>query len=82
MVSQKELDRIKAQVLASEIYQQDSIDYQARILGMAKTSIGDTNIIKEYTSNIGSVTASQVRKVAKKYLVANLKTTVKVNDDK
>ena len=82
LVSQKELDRIKAQVLASEIYQQDSIDYQARILGMAKTSIGDTNIIKEYTSNIGSVTASQVRKVAKKYLVANLKTTVKVNDDK
>jgi len=80
LVTQKELDRIKAQVLASEVYQQDSIDYQARILGMVKTSVGDTRIIKKYTTNINSVTADQVRKVAKKYLVSNLKTSVKVND--
>ena len=80
LVTQKELDRIKAQVLASEVYQQDSIDYQARILGMVKTSVGDTRIIKKYTTNISSVTAEQVRKVAKKYLVPNLKTSVKVND--
>ena len=80
LVTQKELDRIKAQVLASEVYQQDSIDYQARILGMIKTSVGDTRIIKKYTANINSVTAEQVRKVAKKYLVSNLKTSVKVND--
>ena len=80
LVTQKELDRIKAQVLASEVYQQDSIDYQARILGMVKTSVGDTRIIKKYTANINSVTADQVRKVAKKYLVSNLKTSVKVND--
>ena len=80
LVTQKELDRIKAQVLASEVYQQDSIDYQARILGMVKTSLGDTRIIKKYTTNINSVTADQVRKVAKKYLVSNLKTSVKVND--
>ena len=80
LVTQKELDRIKAQVLASEVYQQDSIDYQARILGMVKTSVGDTRIIKKYTTNINSVTADQVRKVAKKYLVSNLKTSVTVND--
>ena len=80
LVTQKELDRIKAQVLASEVYQQDSIDYQARILGMVKTSVGDTRIIKKYTANINSVTADQVRKVAKKYLVSNLKTSVTVND--
>ena len=80
LVTQKELDRIKAQVLASEVYQQDSIDYQARILGMVKTSVGDTRIIKKYTTNINAVTADQVRKVAKKYLVSNLKTSVKVND--
>ena len=80
LVTQKELNRIKAQVLASEVYQQDSIDYQARILGMVKTSVGDTSIIKKYTTNISSVTAEQVREVAKKYLVSNLKTSVKVND--
>jgi predicted Zn-dependent peptidase len=47
---------------------------------MVKTSVGDTRIIKKYPTNINSVTADQVRKVAKKYLVSNLKTSVKVND--
>ena len=82
LVHKKELDRIKAQVLASEVYQRDSIDYQARILGMIKTSIGDIGLIDKYTENINKVTASQVRSVAKKYLVSNLKTIVTVNDEK
>jgi len=82
LVRKKELDRIKAQVLASEVYQRDSIDYQARILGMIKTSIGDISLIDRYTENINKVTASQVRSVAKKYLVSNLKTIVTVNDEK
>jgi len=81
LVTKKELDRIKAQVLASEVYQQDSIDYQARILGMSKTSMGNIDIIKNYTSNIDSVTAEHVRKVARKYLQPNLKTVVRVNDN-
>jgi len=80
LVTKKELDRIKAQVLATEIYQRDSIDYQARILGMIKTSVGSIKVIDEYTSKINSVTAKQVREVAKKYLVKNLKTTVAVNN--
>ncbi len=80
LVTSKELDRIKAQVLAYEVYQQDSIDYQARILGMAKTSTGDIKIIDDYTANINSVTAEQVRAVAKKYLISGLKTSVSVND--
>lgn len=80
LVNKKELERIKAQVLATEIYQQDSIDYQARILGMIKTSIGNIKVIDEYTSKINSVTAKQIREVAKKYLVKNLKTTVIVNN--
>ena len=82
LVRKQELDRIKAQVLASEVYQRDSIDYQARILGMIKTSIGDISLIDKYTENINKVTASQVRSVAKKYLVSNLKTIVTVNDEK
>ena len=80
LVNKKELDRIKAQVLATEICQRDSIDYQARILGMIKTSVGSIKVIDEYTSNINAITAQQVREVAKKYLVENLKTTVTVNN--
>ena len=82
LVKQSELDRIKAQVLATEVYQRDSIDYQARILGMLKTSIGDISLIEEYTKNINKVTAKQVREVAKKYLVFKSKTIVTVNDEK
>ena len=48
---------------------------------MIKTSIGDIKLIDKYTSNIGSVTAEQVRKVARKYLVPNLQTVVKVNSN-
>lgn len=80
LVTKKELERIKAQVLASEVYQRDSIDYQARVLGMIKTSVGDTKIIDQYTANIAAITAEQVREVAKKYLVSNLQTVVKVNE--
>ena len=79
LVNKKELERIKAQVLATEIYQQDSIDYQARILGMIKTSIGNIKVIDEYTSKINSVTAKQIREVAKIF-GKNLKTTVIVNN--
>ena len=46
-----------------------------------KTSIGDISLIDKYTSKIGSVTAKQVREVARKYLVSNLKTVVTVNSD-
>ena len=38
------------------------------------------NDLDKYTSNISSVTALQVREVARKYLVPSLKTTIKVND--
>ena len=48
---------------------------------MSKTSMGNIDIIKNYTSNIDSVTAEHVRKVARKYLQPNLKTVVRVNDN-
>ncbi|TXL20043.1 hypothetical protein BMR06_06835 [Methylococcaceae bacterium HT5] len=36
-VSAKELARVKAQVMASSVYEQDSLFYQAMKLGMAET---------------------------------------------
>jgi zinc protease len=70
----RSLIELRHKFLASEVYQRDSIDYQARILGMIKTSIGDIKLIDKYTSNIGSVTAEQVRKVAKKISCSKFKT--------
>ena len=64
-----ELDRVKAQVVSSAVYQQDSIYYQAMELG-ALTTIGlDWRLTNEYVDRIRDVTPEQVQAVAKKYLI-------------
>jgi zinc protease len=68
-VAPAELERIKAQVLASKVYERDSIFYQAMQLGMAETvGLGWTKV-DEYVDKVNAVTAEQVQKVAQKYLV-------------
>lgn len=67
-VSQEELQRIKAQVLANDIYQKDSNFYQAMELGLLETVGIGWQKAGEYVDNINRVTAEQVREVARKYL--------------
>lgn len=63
-----ELERVKAQVVASQVYQQDSIFYQAMEIGMLDT-IGLPWKLKDgYVEKILAVSADQVRQVAEKYL--------------
>ncbi|MBD3609295.1 MAG: insulinase family protein [Gammaproteobacteria bacterium] len=69
LVSSTELRRIKAQVLAAKVYQQDSIFYQAMELGMLETVGLGWQLSEQYEKHITSVTAEQVRAVARKYLV-------------
>ena len=66
---EKELDRVKAQVVASQVYQQDSTFYQAMEVGMLDTIGLPWQVKDEYVENIMAVTADQVQQVAKKYLV-------------
>jgi len=68
-ISAKELARVKAQVLASTVYEQDSLFYQAMKLGMAETVGLGWQISEQYREKINQVTAEQVRLVADKYLV-------------
>ena len=69
LVSNKELERIKAQVVASEVYQRDSVASQASTIG-ALESIGlDWRIIDEFVEKITAVTAKDIQRVAKKYLI-------------
>jgi zinc protease len=63
-----ELARVKAQVMASKIYQRDSIFYQAMQLGLAETVGLGWHIIDEYVDKINAVTAEQIQSVARKYL--------------
>ena len=69
LVSPDEMQRIKAQVLANDIYQKDSNFYQAMQLGMLETVGLGWQKADEYVQNINKVTAEQVRDVARKYLL-------------
>lgn len=69
-VSPAELARIKAQVRAEDVYQQDSIYYQARLLGSLDSVGLDYRLVDSYADRIEQVTAEQVRQVAVKYLVS------------
>lgn len=66
--SQSEMERVKAQVMASKVYEQDSVFYQAMQLGVLETVGLGWQRKDEYLKNIQSVTAEQVQAVAKKYL--------------
>ena len=69
MISARELARVKAQVQASSVYEQDSLFYQAMKLGMAETVGLGWQKSEQYRDKINQVTAEQVRLVADKYLV-------------
>ena len=68
LINPEELQRIKAQVLASAVYERDSNFYQAMQLGMLETVGLGWQKSEEYVQKISQVTAEQVREVASKYL--------------
>ena len=74
LVSEKELKRVKAQTVASEVYQQDSVQRQAYIIGSLETVGLGWQTMNEYADNIQKITAEDVREVARKYLVPDYKT--------
>ena len=67
LATDKELDRIKAQVVASNIYEQDSIFYQAMSIGTLETVGLPWAVGEEYVNNVRAVTAEQIQQVAVKY---------------
>ncbi len=67
LVTEKELQRVKAQVVAGKVYEKDSIFYQAMILGQLETVGLPWTMADEYVDKIRAVTAEQVQAVAKKY---------------
>ena len=69
LITNEELERIKAQVLASDIFQKDSNFYQAMELGVLETVGLGWQKADEYVAKINQVSAEQVRDVAKKYLI-------------
>ena len=67
MVTDVELKRLKAQVLAGDIFSRDSVFYQAMRIGTLETIGLKHTLLDDYVKNIQAVTAEQVRQVSKKY---------------
>lgn len=67
LVSEDELNRVKAQVVSSEIYEKDSVFGQAMVLGALETVGLDWRMADEYVARIQAVNAEQIMAVAEKY---------------
>lgn len=66
-VSEKELQRVKAQVIASNVYERDSVFYQAMKLGLLEATLSDWRLTENHNDRLQAVTAEQVKYVAGKY---------------
>ncbi len=68
-VSTQELDRVKAQLVASKVFERDSVFYQAMKLGILETVGLDWRLDQQMLDRLRAVTAEQIKAVAVKYLV-------------
>jgi zinc protease len=68
LVAPDELERVVTSVVASKVYQLDSVFYQAMEIGMLETIGLDWRLTLDEVERIRAVTAEQVRDVARKYL--------------
>lgn len=68
-VTTEELDRVKAQVIAADVYQRDSMFYQGMQIGQYEMSGFSWKNLQDYPAKLKAVTPEQVQAVAKKYFV-------------
>ena len=72
-VGEKELEKAKNQLEAAFIYGQDSVYYQAMLLAQHEISL-DWRAIDNYLPSIRKVSAEDIQRVVKKYLVPDNRT--------
>ncbi len=70
---EKELEKAKNQLEAAFVYGQDSLFYQAMLLGRHEIAL-DWRAIDDYLPSIRKVTAADIQRVAKRYLVPDNRT--------
>lgn len=68
LVSAEELERVRTQEIASKVFEQDSVFYQAMQIGMLESLGRGWRVADEYIAKLNAVTAEQVQAVARKYL--------------
>jgi len=68
-VTEEELQRVKAQVIAGRVFQRDSMFYQGMLIGQLETTGMSYTAFDTILEKLKAVTAQQVRDVARKFLV-------------
>lgn len=68
-VTTEELDRVKAGVIAADVYKRDSMFYQGMQIGTIETIGFSWKLLEDYPNKLRAVTPEQVQAVAKKYLL-------------
>ncbi len=79
IISQKTLQKIKNQMIATDIFERDSIYTQAKIIGKAESAGIHWSEDARYLARIKAVTAQQVKYVLQKYFVSAKKIVVVQN---
>ncbi|MFP4560730.1 MAG: M16 family metallopeptidase, partial [Thiohalorhabdus sp.] len=82
LVPAEELDRVKRQIEADEVFERDSVFYQAMQIGKLETIGYGHEYLDTYVDRIRAVTPEQVREVARKYLQPERRTVVRLHPEK
>nr|CAA6830671.1 MAG: FIG015547: peptidase, M16 family [uncultured Thiotrichaceae bacterium] len=69
LVTKDELARVKAQVIASEVFELDDVQQQATLLGSLESVGLGHKVMDDYVEKILAITPAQIQQVAKKYFV-------------
>ena len=72
-VENEEMEKAKNQIEASFIFGQDSLFYQAMLLAQHEISLG-WRTIDDYVPSIRNVSAEEIQRVAKRYLIPDNRT--------
>lgn len=75
-IAAEELQKAKAMLAADGVYQRETVEGLARRLGYWSTMVGDASFEDEYQRRVHLVTAEDVQRVARKYLVPESATVV------
>lgn len=73
-VSGEELARVKRNVMADNVYQQDSIENLAQLAGIITAVGSDWREIDNYVKEVQKVTSQDIQRVAQQYLVTTQET--------
>ena len=68
-VTDEELQRVKSQVVASHVFERDSMFFQARQIGTLTMADLPYTLIDRFVEKLKTVTGEQVQEVARKYLI-------------